>query len=46
MSDWIPPGYIHVTALVRQHGLNRVRSDLFSGRLQAYKWDGTAGEPR
>ena len=51
MSDWIPPGYIDVTALVREHGIDKVRSDLFSGRRQAFKWDGTAGnlieiEPR
>ena len=44
MSDWIPPGYISVTALAREHGVDKVRSDLFSGRRQAYKWDGTAGE--
>jgi hypothetical protein len=42
MSDWTPPGYIDVTALVRQHGIDRVRNDLFSGRLQAYQWDGAA----
>src|SRR5258708_4640867 len=41
---WVPPGYIHVTALVRKHGVNKIRSDLFAGRLQAYKWDGTAGQ--
>jgi hypothetical protein len=42
MSDWTPPGYIDVPALVHQHGIDRVRSDLFSGRLQAYEWDSTA----
>jgi hypothetical protein len=38
MSDWIPPGYIDVTELVRQHGVDRVRNDLFGGRLQADGW--------
>jgi hypothetical protein len=39
MSDWTPPGYIVVTTLVRQHGVNKVRSDLCRGRLQAYRWN-------
>ena len=44
MSDWVPPGYINVTALMRQHGIDRVRNDLFAGRLQAFRWDRTSGE--
>jgi hypothetical protein len=42
--NWTPPGYIDVTALTRERGIDKVRNDLFNGRLQAYKWDGTAGE--
>ena len=38
-DDWIPPGYVGVTELVLQHGIDKVRNDLFSGRLQAYQWD-------
>jgi hypothetical protein len=38
-DDWIPPGFVDVTALVRQHGIDKVRNDLFSGRLQAYLLD-------
>jgi hypothetical protein len=44
MSDWIPPGYVSVVALVGEHGVDKVRSDLFSGRLQAYTVTETAGE--
>ena len=38
-DSWTPPGYVHLTALVRQYGINKVRSDLFAKRLQAYLWD-------
>jgi hypothetical protein len=45
MSEyWVPPGYVHVTELIDEHGVNKVRSDLFAGRLQAFKWDGTAAK--
>ena len=45
MSDeWTPPGYVSVVSLVREHGLDKVRSDLFSGRLAAFRWDGTQGQ--
>lgn len=44
MSEWIPPGYVSVVALVHEHGADQVRSDLFSGRRQAFQWDGTAGQ--
>jgi hypothetical protein len=37
--DWIPRGYVDVSELLPQHGFNRVRDDLFEGRLQAYRWD-------
>jgi hypothetical protein len=44
MSDnWVPPGYIDVTALARRHGVDSVRNDLFSGRLRAFKWDEVTG---
>jgi hypothetical protein len=39
MSEWIPPGYVSVVALVREHGVEKVRSDLFSGLLEAFEWD-------
>jgi hypothetical protein len=42
-NEWTPPGYVSVVSLVRKHGLDKVRSDLFSGRLDAFRWDGTAG---
>ena len=29
---------------MRQHGINSVRSDLFSRRLQAYLWDRSFGD--
>ena len=43
MNEWVPEGYIDVGNLARERGVDRVRSDLFSGRLQAYKWDIWAG---
>lgn len=42
MNDWIPPGYVSVVSLVREQGIDKVRSDLFSGHRQAFEWDGTA----
>jgi hypothetical protein len=39
MSEWIPPGYVSVVALVREHGVEKVRSDLFSAHLEAFEWD-------
>jgi hypothetical protein len=39
MSDWIPDGYVDVSELVVQHGVDKVRSDLFGGRLRAFRWD-------
>ena len=43
-EEWTPPGYVSVVSLVREHGLDKIRSDLFSRRRDAFKWDGTAGE--
>jgi hypothetical protein len=43
MSGWIPPGYVYATALVGQHGVNKVRDDLFAGRLKASRWDYLSG---
>ena len=43
-GEWTPPGYVSVVSLMREHGLDKVRSDLFSGRLAAFQWDGTAGQ--
>jgi hypothetical protein len=40
--SWIPPGYVSVVSLVREHGRDKVRSDLFEERLKAFEWDGTA----
>jgi hypothetical protein len=39
MSDWIPDGYVDVSEVVVQHGVDKVRSDLFGGRLHAHRWD-------
>jgi hypothetical protein len=45
MSDeWTPPGYVSAVSLVREHGVDKVRSDLFSRRHDAFQWDGTAGQ--
>jgi hypothetical protein len=38
MSEWTPPGYVSVFTLVREHGVDQVRSDLFSGLLEAFEW--------
>jgi hypothetical protein len=44
MSDkWTPPGYVDVVALVREHGKDKARSDLFSGRRRAFVWDRYTG---
>ena len=43
-DSWTPPGYVHLTALVRQYGISKVRSDLFAKRLQAYWWDQGFGD--
>ena len=40
--NWIPPGYVSVVSLVREHGVDQVRSDLFSERRKAFEWDATA----
>jgi hypothetical protein len=42
ITDWMPPGYVDVSELAIQRGVNRVRDDLFEGRLQAYRWDPVA----
>ena len=45
MSEgWVPPGHVDVRALVRERGVADVRSDLFRGRLAAFKWDALACE--
>jgi hypothetical protein len=46
MSEWIPPGYVSVVVLVRDHGVEQVRSDLFSGRLEAFEWEEGFGDLR
>ena len=44
MNDWVPPGYVWVMARVREHGVDKERNDLSSGRRQAFKFDRTTGE--
>jgi hypothetical protein len=39
ITDWIPRDYVDVSELAAQRGVNRVRDDLFDGRLHAYRWD-------
>jgi hypothetical protein len=38
--SWVPPGFVDASALAGQRGADRVRDDLFEGRLKAYRWDG------
>lgn len=42
--NWIPPGFVDAAVLVRDRGVDAVRGELFSGQLQACRWDGTAGQ--
>jgi hypothetical protein len=44
VSEWIPPGYVSVASLVREHGVDQVRSDLFSGCLEAFEWEEGFGD--
>ena len=43
MIDWVPTGYVHLATLVARHGADQVRSDLFAGRLKAFRWDHSLG---
>jgi hypothetical protein len=42
-NEWTPPGYVSVVSLVRKHGKDKARDDLFSGRRKGYTWDHEAG---
>jgi hypothetical protein len=42
-SDWIPSGYIDVTVLAQECGIDKVRNDLFSGQRRAFKQYKTRG---
>ena len=38
-SDWLPTGYVPISTLVEEHGLDKVRDDLYTGRMIAFRWN-------
>ena len=39
MSEWLPPGYIRLSELVAEHGVDHMRTELYLGRFKVVRWN-------